>query len=245
MSAACSVRRRCAARIRPMPPRKSTTQRWKRWSRPASRTRCATRKRPVCRSSPTANSAAAPGSWASSSRSSGIELKKVELQFTVGGEHTASWFGPVVTGKLARKRADRDAGLRVACPPHLAARQGHAADAEHPAFLRRQGWRVEDRLSRHRGIRRRSLRASIATEFAELYRAGCRFVQIDEVALALLCDETIRTSLTARGEDPDRIADLYFRMIEDVACRKARRPHRVDASVPRQLQGPLDGIGRL
>jgi len=50
-------------------------------------------------------------------------------------------------------------------------------------------------------------------ELDELYRAGCRVVQLDEVALALLCDENIRASLRAGGEDPERLTDFYFGMI--------------------------------
>ena len=40
-------------------------------------------------------------------------------------------------------------------------------------------------------------------------------MQLDEVALALLCDENIRASLKAGGEDPDRLTDFYFDMIAD------------------------------
>ena len=47
-------------------------------------------------------------------------------------------------------------------------------------------------------------------EIAELARAGCRYVQLDEVAVAILCDPAAREKVKAAGEDPDRLVDLYI-----------------------------------
>jgi 5-methyltetrahydropteroyltriglutamate--homocysteine methyltransferase len=46
-------------------------------------------------------------------------------------------------------------------------------------------------------------------EIAELAKAGCTYVQIDEVAVAILCDPAAREKVKARGGDPDRLVDLY------------------------------------
>ena len=46
--------------------------------------------------------------------------------------------------------------------------------------------------------------------FAE---AGCRYLQIDEVNLAYLCDPEQRDMLKRRGEDPDRLPAIYAEMI--------------------------------
>jgi len=46
-------------------------------------------------------------------------------------------------------------------------------------------------------------------EVAELARAGCRYVQLDEVALAVLCDPTARDKVKAAGGDADALVDLY------------------------------------
>jgi 5-methyltetrahydropteroyltriglutamate--homocysteine methyltransferase len=144
---------------------------------------------------------------------SGIELKKVELQFTIGGEHAASWFGPVVTGKLARKHPIVTQDYVSLAP--LTSRRAKVT-LPTPSILHFFGGKEGVSKTAYPDIEEfaADLAGIYRDEFAELYRAGCRFVQIDEVALALLCDEAIRKSLTARGEDPDRIADLYFRMIE-------------------------------
>jgi 5-methyltetrahydropteroyltriglutamate--homocysteine methyltransferase len=47
-------------------------------------------------------------------------------------------------------------------------------------------------------------------EIAELAKAGCRYVQLDEVAVAILCDPAARDRVKAAGEDPDRLVDLYI-----------------------------------
>jgi len=53
------------------------------------------------------------------------------------------------------------------------------------------------------------------TEIAELAAAGCRYVQIDEVAVAILCDPAARDKVKAGGGDPDRLIDLYIDAINE------------------------------
>jgi 5-methyltetrahydropteroyltriglutamate--homocysteine methyltransferase len=47
-------------------------------------------------------------------------------------------------------------------------------------------------------------------EVASLARAGCRYLQLDEVAVAMLCDPEIRAKVVALGQDPDALVDLYI-----------------------------------
>jgi 5-methyltetrahydropteroyltriglutamate--homocysteine methyltransferase len=47
-------------------------------------------------------------------------------------------------------------------------------------------------------------------EIAALADAGCRYIQLDEVALALLCDPAIRAKVEEAGAEPDRLVDLYI-----------------------------------
>jgi 5-methyltetrahydropteroyltriglutamate--homocysteine methyltransferase len=54
------------------------------------------------------------------------------------------------------------------------------------------------------------LTAVFAQEIADLISAGCRYVQIDEVAVALLCDPAIRDKVVSAGGDPDAMVDLYI-----------------------------------
>src|SRR5687768_10728326 len=52
-------------------------------------------------------------------------------------------------------------------------------------------------------------------EIADLARKGCNYVQIDEVAVAILCDPAAREKVKAQGEDPDRLVDLYIDAINE------------------------------
>ena len=52
-------------------------------------------------------------------------------------------------------------------------------------------------------------------EIAELAQAGCRYVQLDEVALAVLCDPAAREKVRAAGQDPAALVDLYVDAINE------------------------------
>jgi 5-methyltetrahydropteroyltriglutamate--homocysteine methyltransferase len=52
-------------------------------------------------------------------------------------------------------------------------------------------------------------------EIADLAKAGCRYVQLDEVAVAILCDPAARGKVKAAGEDPDRLVELYIDAINE------------------------------
>lgn len=58
-------------------------------------------------------------------------------------------------------------------------------------------------------------------ELAELASLGCRYVQIDEVPMAMLCDSSVRDRVRARGEDPDALIRTY---ISTVNRALAERP---------------------
>ncbi|HVY66608.1 MAG TPA: 5-methyltetrahydropteroyltriglutamate--homocysteine S-methyltransferase [Gammaproteobacteria bacterium] len=45
--------------------------------------------------------------------------------------------------------------------------------------------------------------------------AGCRYLQLDEVFIAMLCDAGYRAKMTARGDDPDALLELYARLINE------------------------------
>ena len=48
---------------------------------------------------------------------------------------------------------------------------------------------------------------------AQLSAAGCRYLQLDEVYLAYLCDPAQRAALAERGEDPDALPQVYAGLI--------------------------------
>jgi 5-methyltetrahydropteroyltriglutamate--homocysteine methyltransferase len=55
-------------------------------------------------------------------------------------------------------------------------------------------------------------------EIGDLAKAGCRYIQLDEVALAQLCDPTIRKMVEDAGQEPDRLVDLYIDSINDAVA---------------------------
>jgi 5-methyltetrahydropteroyltriglutamate--homocysteine methyltransferase len=64
-------------------------------------------------------------------------------------------------------------------------------------------------------------RAEIYADLGDAYRAavrafaeaGCRYLQLDEVFIAMLCDAKYREKMVARGDDPDALLHLYARLI--------------------------------
>ena len=55
-------------------------------------------------------------------------------------------------------------------------------------------------------------------EIAALADAGCRYIQLDEVALALLCDPGIRAKVEAAGQKPDWLVDIYVESLNETVA---------------------------
>lgn len=49
-------------------------------------------------------------------------------------------------------------------------------------------------------------------DIADLAGRGARYVQIDDVPFAMLCDESLRKQLAARGEDAEALVDAYIEL---------------------------------
>jgi 5-methyltetrahydropteroyltriglutamate--homocysteine methyltransferase len=64
---------------------------------------------------------------------------------------------------------------------------------------------------------RDELFADLARAYADAVRAfaaaGCRYLQLDEVFVAMLCDAEYRRKMTVRGDDPERLLSLYADLI--------------------------------
>ena len=65
-------------------------------------------------------------------------------------------------------------------------------------------------------------------EIDSLGKAGCPYVQLDEVAIAMLCDPLLRERAKAEGEDADTFIDLYIDAINQAL---AGRPPDMTAGV--------------
>jgi 5-methyltetrahydropteroyltriglutamate--homocysteine methyltransferase len=68
----------------------------------------------------------------------------------------------------------------------------------------------------------RDLVAVYREEIAALAKAGCRLLQLDEVPLALCCDDTNRGIARDHGEDPDKLVDRYIRVVNDAIAGRPK-----------------------
>jgi 5-methyltetrahydropteroyltriglutamate--homocysteine methyltransferase len=64
--------------------------------------------------------------------------------------------------------------------------------------------------------------AAYKVEIARLAEAGCRYVQIDECMLPYLCDPRHREMSRSRGDDPDKLIEVYSRVINDIVSDKPK-----------------------
>jgi len=62
--------------------------------------------------------------------------------------------------------------------------------------------------------------AVYVAELKALHAAGGRYLQIDEVAQTLLCDQRLRDAVKARGDDPERLVELYIDLINRVVRQR-------------------------
>src|SRR3974390_2155539 len=69
--------------------------------------------------------------------------------------------------------------------------------------------------------------ARVVRAFAD---AGCRYLQLDEVNLAYLCDPALREQVRARGDDPDTLPQVYAGMLNAAIAAIPR-----DMTTPRPL----------
>jgi 5-methyltetrahydropteroyltriglutamate--homocysteine methyltransferase len=53
-------------------------------------------------------------------------------------------------------------------------------------------------------------------EIAELGRAGCRYMQLDEVPVAMLCDADVCRQAAAAGSDPATLLDTYLGLLKRI-----------------------------
>jgi 5-methyltetrahydropteroyltriglutamate--homocysteine methyltransferase len=88
-------------------------------------------------------------------------------------------------------------------------------------------------------------------EIADLAAAGCRYLQIDEVNLAYLCDPELRRQVSNIGEDPETLPQTYAKLLNDtvagrpqdmVACMHLCRGNFAGAWV---AEGGYDPVAEL
>jgi 5-methyltetrahydropteroyltriglutamate--homocysteine methyltransferase len=73
-----------------------------------------------------------------------------------------------------------------------------------------------------------ALTAIYRSEVAELAAADCRWLQLDDTALACNCDGQVRADVVARGESPDELTGRYVDLFNDAI---AGRPANMTVAV--------------
>jgi 5-methyltetrahydropteroyltriglutamate--homocysteine methyltransferase len=57
-------------------------------------------------------------------------------------------------------------------------------------------------------------------EIADLAKAGCRYLQIDDVNFAYICDPRVAAQVRAMGEDPEALPHIYAKLINTAIAKR-------------------------
>jgi 5-methyltetrahydropteroyltriglutamate--homocysteine methyltransferase len=167
----------------------------------------------------------------------GFNFASSKLVFRSDDGFTTASPAPVATEKVRRVRpivtedfrfistvASRPVKVTMPTPSHM--HFGHFKDAVDPTVYPDVEAYWDD------------LVAVFQQEIKELYAAGCRYLQLDEVPLALLCDQNIRALTRSEGDDPDRLVNLYIDVLNRAV---AGRP--ADLTIAMHLcRGNMEGL---
>jgi 5-methyltetrahydropteroyltriglutamate--homocysteine methyltransferase len=121
---------------------------------------------------------------------------------------------PVVTGKLARtKKITADDFAFTRALTKRTAKATLPAPSVNHFFSGDASLKSSPYRDRHEFFA--DVAAIYRAEIADLAALGCTYLQIDEVAIAVLCDPKNRALVRQRGEDPDQLVDDYVAAIND------------------------------
>jgi 5-methyltetrahydropteroyltriglutamate--homocysteine methyltransferase len=131
----------------------------------------------------------------------GLEVRDAVFTFHDAEGHESKFTAPYVSGKVERRE-----------PITLDEFQFQNQKMTMPAPSTMHFYRFTDWGSAYRDANEffMELGKVYQQEMADLAKKGCRYVQLDEVAVAILCDPAAREKVKAGGEDPDRLVDLYI-----------------------------------
>ena len=136
----------------------------------------------------------------------GLEVREAVFTFHDAAGHESKFTAPYVNGKVSRSQPITldELGFgntKITMP---------APSTMH--FYRFTDWgSAYDRAE----VFFKDLGKVYQAEIADLASAGCRYVQLDEVAVAILCDPAAREKVKATGQNPDRLVDLYIDAINE------------------------------
>jgi 5-methyltetrahydropteroyltriglutamate--homocysteine methyltransferase len=149
----------------------------------------------------------------------GLEVRDAVFTFHDAAGHESKFTAPYVSGKVSRAE-----------PITLDEWQFANQKITMPAPSTMHFYRFTDWGSAYGDARQffADLGKVYQAEIADLAKAGCKYVQLDEVAVAILCDPAAREKVKAAGEDPDRLVDLYIDAINEAV---KNRPQQMTVGV--------------
>jgi len=141
----------------------------------------------------------------------GLEVRDADFTFHDAEGHESKFTAPYVSGKVSRSQ-----------PITLDEFGFGNTKITMPAPSTMHFYRFTDWGSAYDKAEAffRDLGKVYQAEMADLAKAGCKYVQIDEVAVAILCDPAARAKVRAKGEDPDRLVDLYIDALNEAVKGK-------------------------
>ncbi|MFN3349617.1 5-methyltetrahydropteroyltriglutamate--homocysteine S-methyltransferase [Pseudorhodoplanes sp.] len=147
-------------------------------------------------------------------RIDGFAIKPAVFKFRDDAGHQVDFTAPYAQGKLKRNKP-----LALDEYEFLKGITGATAKITLPAPSTMHFYRATDFADRAAYADTASFFADLnrifREEIADLAKAGCKYIQLDEVAIALLCDPAIRKQVEACGMTPDDLVDLYINAINE------------------------------
>jgi 5-methyltetrahydropteroyltriglutamate--homocysteine methyltransferase len=150
---------------------------------------------------------------------SGLEVKEAVFKFHDDHGHEADFTSPYATGRVSRTAPitldefNFVKGLTKATPKIT-------MPAPSTMHLYRFSDYAAPGLYRDPAEFFAELGQIYQQEIADLAAAGARYVQLDEVALAVLCDPAAREKVKAGGQDPEHLVDLYVDAINQAVMHR-------------------------
>jgi 5-methyltetrahydropteroyltriglutamate--homocysteine methyltransferase len=142
-------------------------------------------------------------------RTEGLEVRAALLKFRDDAGHEVDFTAPYASARLRRLkplavdefaflRATATATPKITLPAPSTMHFLRFADfADHRAYADADAFFAD-------------LATVFCEEIGDLVRAGCRYIQLDEIAVALLCDDGIRARVAGGGGDPPALVERYI-----------------------------------
>lgn len=150
-------------------------------------------------------------------RVDGFEIKPALFKFRNDQGHEVEFTAPYAKSKIARRKP-----LALDEYAFLSGVAKVTGKITLPAPSTMHFYRCADFADKAAYADVETFFADLATifkqEIGELVAAGCRYIQLDEVAVALLCDPAISAQIAKSGSDPNRLVDLYIDSINQAVA---------------------------